>query len=169
MQNKQNFMDLFTDHYEFPNVADVQLITKESNSGILFEYVSNTYLKAYINSVRLVAGYGVTRYTALADKDIEDIYINSNLSDYDDDIVLLAISDEGTYYFFYFDCDVSDCMIGTFKYNHMKQEEILSLFDEWVKGYNKSMFTQYRRENEKPEDVDTLFRIDIKRLKGWIT
>ncbi len=169
MQNKQKFMDLFTEHYEFPNLADVSVISKDENTGILFEYVPNSYLKGYVNSVKLIAGYGVTRYTSIADKNIDLIYINSNISDYDDDVVLLAKSDEGLYYFFYFDCDVSDCMIGTLNYKNMKQEEVVSLFDEWAKEHNKYMFTRYTRENEKPDDTNTLFKIDVKRLKGWIS
>ena len=158
------FMDFFTSSITYPDITATSIVYDNENEdgGILFEYIGYTFLLTYINAVKLISGYGVHRYTKVSEKDINKIYGEyfTNLSNYDDDCVFLGKSKSSDiYYFFYFDGDVSDCMIGTFKTSKSKNE-VISLFDDWVKDYNdnsikwREEFATESVKNTKPLPIE---------------
>ena len=64
----------------------------------------------------------------------ENAVCHSKLHDFGDDIVLLAKSELGKYfYLFWFDCDVSDCEVGRFSARGLVEQEVVKDFDDWCR------------------------------------
>lgn len=188
MQEKiKDFMDYFTDGYDFPNVAEISFITpkikitdwgevyKSENEGIIFEYVANNYLLSHINHVDKIDAYAIHRYVKPSEKDIEEFYKDSMIGIYRDDIIVLAKSQQKhdldylLYYFFYFDRDTSDCLIGSFVTTDT-QEEVNELFIKWVNETNK-LSTINNAQNlgffDPDDESFKPIKIDLSKVKRW--
>jgi len=97
---------------------------------------------------------------------------HTNMNCFGDDIVLLTeieIYKEdniGRYMFFYFDCDVSDCCIGKFETNDIKEEVIKSI-KIWLnqnKEENKGRIIESNMDN----GIIDYTELPLSFLKGWI-
>ena len=87
---------------------------------------------------------------------------------FNDDVAILAkrkinnLSPE--YWFFYFDCDVSDCCIGRFLTTD-SEEEIIENFSEHIKNFDFS-------DEELCLDSDKIDErakeLNITHLNGWL-
>lgn len=92
---------------------------------------------------------------------------HTNLNMFGDDVLVLARPEdefghwaselENMYYFFWFDCDVSDCFIGRFK-TVDKEEEVISSFCEYVKS-KRTMGYKDEPERELP----------LHAWQGWVS
>lgn len=76
--------------------------------------------------------------------------------DFQDDVLMLSVSEQGTYIFFWFDRDSSDCCIGRFVTDDPR-DVVVSAFDEYVKGRT------FQYQNRHREIPLTYFR------SGWIS
>lgn len=161
--NVDKFMDYFTYHYDYPN----PLSTSLENS--LFEYVSSTYLNGLINYVDIKKGFVIHRYTAPSEEKLaalNEMYLmyHSNLYSCQDDVLLLCKIKESDdcYMLFWFDCDVSDCIVGKF-YTKDSYELVLSKFLDYVYDRNIEMLNTYGADFLKVSP----YEIDVTKLKGW--
>ena len=135
-----DFVCYFNDVHEYPDISSIPLLVDDIGDGMLFEYVSNTFLLAYINNVEIIKGYGIHRYEYPSDKDINLIYEpdgSVKLQEWNDDFLFLAKSrsKENSYFYFWFDCDVSDCCIGNFMTDD-PIEDIIGNFDDFVGDFD---------------------------------
>ena len=51
-----DFVCYFNDAHEYPDISSIPLLVDNIGDGMLFEYVSNTFLLAYINHVEIIKG-----------------------------------------------------------------------------------------------------------------
>lgn len=115
MEQKDNIFDYFGDEVEFPENIAVDIMPY----GTLWSYVSATFLNGFINYVDILAGFVIDRYTKRDGKAAQieaaiKTEVHTNLRVFKDDVIVLGRIGKGKYMFFYFDYDVSDCMIGRF-------------------------------------------------------
>lgn len=114
-------------------------------------------------------------YTFKNKKNILDIFnedpalcCHTDLSMFNDDIVILAKRKIDNlppeYWFFYFDCDPSDCHIGRFLTND-SEEEIVVNFSECINNLDFSNEELYLDNNKIDERAKEL---NITHLNGWI-
>lgn len=172
----QEFFDKYFggDIIQFPDPSRDNLLANEVGEGILWEYISHTFLNGYINHVKILGAFGINRYRHPCEKDINDIYKTHHpvLSAYQDDIIILALSkshDCDRYFYFHYDRDVSDCMIGTF----MSDDEPCVLWENFlvhIHSLNKSFCDSYLNIPEEEVERNKEYHpIQLKELKGWIT
>lgn len=175
MNNKKefcNYFDNYDDHeYDFA--------FKPLPSGVLSEYVSSTYLDGFINYVTIIKAFLLTRYyewdylnerrnPEKRTKRQQFDWIKSGKGDchtkiyrdFDDDVLILAKAynyDKTLFRWivFYYDRDVSDCMIGAFE-TEDSDEEVISLFSK----YAQTIITNHQNEAEE---------IPSNLLTGWIS
>jgi hypothetical protein len=69
--------------------------------------------------------------------------IHSCLGVFQDDVLVLFKHPSGVYWFFWFDCDVSDCCIGRFT-TDLPDVEVIQLFDRYVMDWQ----AQHRANTE---------------------
>lgn len=144
--------EVFEERFEYPNE---KLLLNGLKTNQLFEYVSNTYLNGFINYTKPVWGAIIKRYRENEGYDYEGAankllnQYHSELDKIEDDVLIVATGADDSW-FFWFDRDVSDCMIGrtnitpekliTFvKKNYCKQYPIAvelteKHFKGWIKG-----------------------------------
>lgn len=156
---------------EFPNPSRDNLLANEFGEGILWEYISHDFLNGFINYVKILGAFGINRYRHPSEKDINNIYLSThpNLAAYQDDIIILALSKEcGRYFYFYYDRDVSDCMIGTF----MTNDEPCNIWENFlvhVHTKNYSFCESYLNVSKEEVDRNKDYHpIQLKKLSGWI-
>lgn len=87
--------------------------------NILYSCVGVDYLNGLINHVVPLRLYLLERYRKLDLDNVakvvaESNHTHKNLTDFDDDVIVLAREERypQCYWLFWFDCDVSDCCIG---------------------------------------------------------
>jgi hypothetical protein len=187
---KTTIFDYFDKHIEYPeNIASNIL-----PYGTLWSYVSDSILNAFINYVKPFGIYVLNRYrtedskvscrvhtpgqcdwydfngtkieliTKLKSKQI-DIY-HTKLGCFDDDVIIISEITPGSYMFFWFDCDVSDCMIGRFITSDTKEQiyqSILTYLSNTCADNTNGMITEDTEclcgWNELPPDI----------LSGWVS
>lgn len=158
----KQFLDFFTDQVDYPEIGQGVILPY----GILWAYVSSTFLNGMINYAGYVQrAYVLGRYLKWSDRDDDDPMIvnvqdppysaqwvnkkvdtkgeifdlvtkegatyHSNLHVFRDDVLVLTRHADGVYWFFWFDCDASDCSIGRFV-TETPVEQVIGLFDEYV-------------------------------------
>lgn len=158
---------------------------KNENSAILIKTDSKTLQnqdprifkteQCYVDELPEYENEHWNYYTFKNKKDILDIfnedstlYCHTDLSMFNDDVAILAkrkinnLSPE--YWFFYFDCDVSDCCIGRFLTTD-SEEEIIENFSEYIKNFDFS-------DEELCLDSDKIDErakeLNITHLNGWL-
>lgn len=137
MEQKDNIFDYFGDEVEFPEniAADVMPY------GTLWSYVSATFLNGFINYVDILAGFVIDRYTKRDGKAAQieaaiKTEVHTNLRVFKDDVIVLGRIGKGKYMLFYFDYDVSDCMIGRFETDD-KEGVIVQSIINWLESEKK--------------------------------
>jgi len=178
--NISNFLDYFDDHVEYPGdtVAGNPLPINE-----FWQYISSTFLDGFINYVDIIEGYQIHRYRAPDVTKRENFAkmseFHSNLSVAEDDVLILADArtNDGLYYFFWFDRDVSDCCIGRFL-TEDSREKVLENFRAYVNDRNAEMQKSYGLLSPKswyevgaipPEPIPLEPAWLLPKLKGWIS
>lgn len=168
-EGRENFMDrYFSDGYEY---LPPYKTTEPFKNGTYYNYVSNTLLNGVINYVKLIKVYLMDRYTEDLLKRYSAIRrfntgpeFHTNLGAFGDDIILLAYEEEsGFYWFFWFDCDCSDCSIGRFTTEDSK-EEVIESFTQWVLERQKNFCNYYHKERE-----GMAVELNCENIKGWVS
>lgn len=126
---QKSFYDLFEENVEYPqNIAETGV-----PNNTLFEFVSNTYLNGIVNYTNVFYAVMVDRYEKTSSERKQEIYealqdmVHTNYSYADDDVVLLAET-ENCFWIFYYDGDVSDCEIGRVDKSLVSKEEFKQLY-----------------------------------------
>lgn len=169
---------------EYPENKDLMEGPAE---GIIYSYVSTTYLNGFINYVEIIDAYMTRRYKelranntedelcwedscALIDKLLADSnYVHTDTSDcseYDDIHILAKCGDY--FYYFWSDCDCSDSCIGKVRASEFENEEdAKKQFKEFL--YDTGVWDAYSNEFVKEFEEDFLKRIKPSFFRGWIT
>ena len=179
-------MDLFDQVVEYPG----DIAANPFPLGVLYSYVSSTLLNGMINYVDIQAAYLITRYrahsknVATAAKFNAGRDFHAQLSSMHDDLLILAQAsaqdDPAYWWFFWFDCDVSDCQIGRFRcqVDDEQKAELLACFAEWAETKSQVLSDSYASEMDDPEeDEDTsenkggkpAIRLEPTAFRGWIS
>lgn len=168
-ENKENFMnEYFSDEYEpLPPYKTMEPF----KNGTYYNYVSNTLLNGVINYVKPIKVYLMDRYTEDLLKRHNairrfntDPEFHTNLGAFEDDIILLAYEEESEFYwFFWFDCDCSDCSIGRFTTEDSK-EEVVESFTKWVLERQKNFCDYYHNGRE-----GMAVELNCENIKGWVS
>lgn len=107
--------------------------------GVIYHYVGYTFLNGYINYIDRLKVCLLERYRTQGEKYEEEIWkpfvekkeFHTKLCNLQDDILILGKT-RNHYYFFWFDCDVSDCAIGRKKINGLNDKIMIKWFDNYV-------------------------------------
>ncbi len=166
-------MKYFTESIEYPDLG--MFLVDGLSEGVLYEYVSNTFLDGWINYVKPVRAFVMERYRILEKDKIEETLkqdsYHSRLSVFGDDVVLLAkIKDTDHYALFWFDCDVSDCCIGIFRTSD-SQELVEASFVRYVKRlaeYNCGSFVS-EPDGGPGYTTGQTHEIPVSYIKGWVS
>lgn len=164
------FSRYFRDRVEYPDVTAVMMAP-----GIRQDYVSNTFLDGWINYVTPVSVWLMTRYrkheenvAALAEWAAAPKY-HTKLGDFGDDVLVLAREgagtrqNDGTWWLFHYDCDVSDCSIGRFD-TYDAVLVVVSAFDSMVAELGREVSVAYGADRAQDPQA-----IDVKNLRGWLS
>lgn len=126
------FYELFNSHEDYP----VAIAERGVEQGILYQYVSSSFLNGYINYVRPIRAAMVHRYTDPSKSCTEKVQnINkcqhTDLTGLPDDVLVLAQSFK-SYWFFWYDKDCSDCCIGRIVKDDYDYETVLKSFGKFL-------------------------------------
>lgn len=160
--NRLGFIGLFPNFEEYPDNLAETGIPKDT----LYEYVAHSFLNGIVNYTEPIKGYLIERYNAfdrskfqaVIDRLLRDRIGHPKLDDFGDDVVLLSETNN-SYFTFYFDCDVSDCMVGRCqKRESLNRERVIELFDDWVEWMTIE------------RDVNSAHEIPVEFFKrGWMS
>lgn len=162
------FNDYMPIDYEYPEPACVPMVG--SDEGVSFSYVSETFLNGWINYVTVVSAYLVTRYGKYAGNvaDLEtwkkDPPFHADLSDaFSDDVHLLARAKDGAWWYFWFDRDCSDCMIGRFVTSDA-DDVVRANFDEYIRVRHGNEADPHTEGG----DFGPALAIPVETIRGWM-
>lgn len=146
-----DFSDRFDASIDYPNLTGQAALLP---LGVLHCYVSSTFLNGWINYVTPVRAYLRTRYQTheVNERDVaafrESKHVHADLGTmFSDDIDILARDDAGCWWYFGFDQDVSDCVIGRFQ-TDAREDVVIRDFDA--------------------EHSNNAIELPIEGLRGWI-
>lgn len=158
-----NRFDSYTpENFEYPHPAVQPLVP-----GVCFSYISTTFLNGWINYTgKVVRAYLLERYydpeedeetneQRLAKWHADPPY-HADLGKLGDDVLLLTKDEGGKWWFYWFDCDVSDSGIGILD-TEDDEATIIAAFDEFVAE---------RQRYIKPEGKALL--IGPTTIRGWV-
>jgi hypothetical protein len=172
--NKVNkdFIDYFEETIDYPHPTASENILP---LGTLYSYISNTFLNGWINYVKIIAAQLISRYEPYKNNQLSIENIQQNLDKYyhfdfnknlSDDVLILAKNEdkyepnyEPHWWFFWYDRDCSDCMIGRFKTEDY-DEIVISLFKEYANERSKNL--RYENSGQPAIEIPNSF------FKGWI-
>lgn len=121
----------------------------------MYVYVGADYLNGLINRVTLLRAYVLERYTKLDRAQVEQLANSSrnrDLKAFDDDVIILACEKEfNRVWFFWFDCDVSDCCIGWANCNDFAEAQL-----ELEQGLTKAANLNADLRGKEREDWEAL-------------
>jgi len=149
------FNDYFNYSEEYPNPT-----TRMLPVNCEYTYISNTFLNGFINYVNIIKAFLITRYepysknleSAVNFHDREKNKFHTKIYNFfDDDVAILAVSDIGEYWYFYYDQDCSDCSIGRFRTDDSEEKVILKfkLFCN-----NLDVKYNYEENSERKEAIE---------------
>lgn len=168
-----NFKYFFEDE-KYGNPYKDSPVFKENT---LYQYVPSSVLNGVINHVQILSANVISRY-AIPDNEATDdtneltrsalkrkvkefnekeAEYHTNLDQFGDDVLILGyIEDNETYWYFWFDQDVSDCFIGMFQ-TVIKQEEVINSYKEYIKTL--------------PVDTDCheTYSLNLDNIRGWVS
>lgn len=157
------FTDRMPDSREYADPTEIDI----NSAGWCIDYISSTFLNGWVNYVKPVKAFVVHRY----EEDVEQLSkrvdawhenptYHTRLSVFEDDVMLLARSERGDWWYFWFDCDVSDCCIG--KFEDEPGADIPAEFEEYVR--------------ERAEDLRSYhagpaawMELDVSKINGWVS
>ncbi len=165
--------NFFDRHEEYPEGVAERGVPEDT----LYAYISSTFLNGYINYVKCFYAVMIERYCDWGKDaklsggeididdgekpiDIEAVIatlkddVHTDLSRCPDDVLVLGETDT-CYWFFWFDHDVSDCQIGRFKKDDIRQDEVKASLVEFLK-------------NARPVIVRGNY-IELPPFKGWVS
>lgn len=155
----------FDEEYERPDVTSVSLIAKETG-GILFDYISATYLNGYINYVDIIDAYGANRCDPIDPINPEALsVIHPDLADYRDDVMILGRSPnkEDSYFLFYYSINGgAHCMIGNF----ITDDDESIVQEHFINFCNQ--INEWRNDGNKDYSKEKYPIIKLPKLCGWI-
>ena len=141
------FEDYFKTHQEYPNPTELDILPVNCQ----YLYITNTFLNGFINYVTIIKAFLITRYEPFSknlksvlifhDESINKVHTNINKF-FNDDIVILAVSDFGDFWYFYYDQDTSDCSIGRFKTGD-SEEKVIECFTKHCNDMSLSSSRAY--------------------------
>lgn len=150
--------------------------------GHLYHYIPSSFLNGYINHVEIVKAYLMERYIRHGAQYGADVWqpfldggerCHSLLGALKDDVVILGASEQ-YWWFFWFDCDVSDCIIGRAKRTLHSLTQARKWFDDHVEN-SVNYESAEQREQDPAWPVETSWEgvtgyreIPLDALKGWI-
>ena len=155
----KKFMDYFSHCEEYPTVAGEILPL-----GELWSYISNTFIDGFLNYSRPQKLFVLGRYYEWSGdkKDLWDKAISEQqhmhpefLRMFGDDVLLLSRGNDGAWWFFWCDQDVSDCSIGRFITDD-DPSEVLSLFEVYARTHTINHSGEARE-------------FDVSRFQGWMS
>lgn len=143
---------------EYPELANGEILPL----GVRHDYVSSSFLNGFVNYVKPVSARVIGRYQDRT-KSAERIAAwkknppaHAELRIIGDDVLLLAKAADRAWWFFWFDCDVSDCCIGRFKTNDADADVI-------------EKFTRCADFQSKENIGTDSLELPIDLLRGWIS
>ena len=154
-----NFFDIFKDSEDYPkNIAE-----RGVPEGMLYQYVSNSFLDGLINYTEPFWGCIIERYTKFEDMSAERwreiTCCASPLKNFGDDILILSET-LNSLWFFWYDQDNSGCSIGRVAKKFLRKSFMQELLTRWVASQRKEPTSMTGRFVELPEGwLDT----------GWVT
>lgn len=171
------FMDLFDESVDYPEPA-----IDPFPLGTLYCYVSQTLLDGMINYIDIKAAYLITRYQshsrniASAGAFLEAGAIHSRLGSMGDDLLILGRPEGSmTWWFFWYDCDVSDCQMGRFDFFGV-EDELLRRFHEFAEWRSWQLSDSYSGSSGREGDSllenkghKPAIPIDPNSFKGWLS
>jgi len=163
-----SFYNLFQHIEEYPdNIAEQGI-----PNNTLFEFVSSSFLNGFINYTEPFWGCVIERYKVWKDIDMDmwkkylfdPLPPHAHLDYFDDDVLILSET-ANCFWFFWFDCDVSDCQIGRIDKSLITKDEMRDLLVEWIKSHDYT---------DRPLDTESVvgnyYELSVKYLKrGWIS
>ena len=163
---KRPFNDYFIDQEEYPSPSASMLPL-----GVLYSYISTTFLNGWINYVKIISVRLISRYQNNA-KNKEEVValiarspVHCDFSEaLSDDVLILAKGKnrQGTideWWFFWFDRDCSDSCIGRFSTSDTDTEVIASF----------AAYAEYRSQNMDYENSGyPAIEIPPAVFTGWI-
>jgi len=135
----------------------------------LYRYVSSTLLEGFINYVDIIGAVLLERYDHIYPEDIKEAKkdFHTKIHKFENDVLILARSpyDKEIVWFFWFDCDVSDCQIGRFT-TKSTDERLMSM----LKDYAESLIQGKPEEREEDWDFITGW-VELSKtdFSGWIS
>lgn len=158
-----DFFDLFKDSEEYPeNLAESGV-----PQNMMFEYVSSTFLNGLINYITPFWACVLERYTTWKNVDTaqwkEYLQVpHLKLRDFDDDIFVLGET-ENSFWFFWFDCDVSDCAVGRIDKSVTTKENMKNLLIDWITSHE-----YIEREPNTESIVGNYYELPVEAFEcGW--
>lgn len=159
------FEDRFPDAQEYGDPASVNM----TEQGWRLDYISSTFLDGWINYVEPVSAFVVSRYSenfANVKAKLEEWATkpppHTKLGELDDDVFILARTQTGHLWFFWFDCDVSDCSIGCLDVDPDDHGDAKQAFVEYVSDRAKSFQSGYGGTGEAVP-------IPLSSIRGWVS
>jgi len=150
----------FHDNIEYPEPCDSMLPV-----GVLYEYISTTFLNGWINYVSVKCIRLISRYTSFEENQqeaqalIRSTEHHTNLSkSLSDDVFVLARGGEH-WWFLWFDRDSSDSCIGRFETTD-PEEKVLAAFSDYADDRSKHMGYEH--------SGSPAIAIPVSCLRGWI-
>lgn len=159
------FFKLFQYSEEYPeNIAECGI-----PNNTLFEFVSNDFLTGFINYTKPFWGCVLERYEIWGNIDLNTWkqYLakpHPCFGDFDDDVLILAET-ENCFWFFWFDCDVSDCQLGRVDKSLTTKDEMIKLLVEWIESHE-----YVERQPNTESIVGNYYELPVEYLnRGWIS
>ncbi len=160
------FTDRMPESREYADPTDPTQVDI-SSSGWSIDYISSTFLEGWINYVKPVKAFVIRRYSddgedsGLAEKVKkwhEEEHHHTKLGVFGDDVMMLCRSDAGDWWYFWFDCDSSDCSIGKFE-----DELGADVPAEFV------AYVQDRAKDLARPAAPEWHELDVKKISGWVS
>ena len=159
-------------------------------TGTQYSYISSTFLDGWINYVKILDAYLVTRYRPHSkNKQAAKLFndgghFHTELSKLGDDVFILAedpctcrngcVCKSPYHYskkwFFRYDCDVSDCSIGIINpYDSFEtNKELFGKYANKYSLYNSKGYSDNEGFDENSVGWPAL-RLNAQQFKGWIS
>jgi len=168
---------------EWIDYPDHDDLMEGPTEGVVYSYVSSTYINGFINYVDIIDAYMARRYKSLRINYNPEVrgenylcwedscslidaggkpHTNLGISAKFDDIHVLGKCGN-YYYYFWSDKDCSDCCIGKISTDNYPLDDVKKDFKKLI--IEVGCFDSYNDENEN----EFIKQIPVDFFKGWIT